>query len=237
MKLLNSLLLSVITAGVVFADPPKTHSASRYRELYLSSPMTDPPLPPEKEEGPPSDLPDWVLVGLTKYVDKTEIEIMNKKDRSRVKIPSVEASEMGFRVKSVVQDRNYLDDSVVILQKGKDTGEVRFDPKFLVLKKVAGAPARTPARTANQQRSGTTQNRRTTQGRTPPVPGRTNTGRTRGTTTNGTSRSNIPRPTSVPRPGATTNSTNSSRSTTTTNSNNSSSSTSGRRQRYIGGNR
>jgi len=241
MKFLNSLLLTVLTTGVVLATPPKTHSASRYRDLYLDSPITDDPLP-DVVESPPSDLPDWVLVGLTKFVNKTEVEIMNKKDRSRVIIPSKEASELGFEIKSVVQDRNYLDNSVVTLKKGKDTGEVRFDPKFLVLKKVAG----TPARGANSSRNTSTPNGRTNTGRTntrtntPPVPGartgNTSTNRTnsrgstttnRGTTSGSANRANIPRPSNVPQPSTPASSTNS------TNSSNSSSSSQGGRTRYI----
>lgn len=238
MKFLNSLLFTLLATGVVLAAPPKTHSASRYRDLYLNSPITDPPPPPVVEEGPPSDLPDWVLVGLTKFVNKTEVEIMNVKDRSRVIIPSKEASELGFEVKSVVQDRNYLDNSVVTLKKGKDTGEVRFDPKFLVLKKVAGAPARG----ANSSRNNATRNGRSnnTRTNTPPVPGsrtgNTSTNRTssrgatttnRGTTNGNTSRTNIPRPSNVPQPSTPATSTNS------TNSSNSSSSSQGGRTRYI----
>jgi hypothetical protein len=118
----------------------------------------------------PENLPDWVLVAVSKYVGKTEIEVMNIKDRTRVRIPGPAATEMGFEIKEVKQSRNFIEETVVTLKKGNETGEVTFDPKFLVLKKAAGpsvakgAPA--PGKTDNKQT-----NRPPTPGR-PPIPGR-----------------------------------------------------------------
>lgn len=162
------LLLSLFTSGVTLADPPLNHRADRYRELYLNSPITD--APPEKSEEPEvNDLPDWVLVGVTKYVTGTKIRLMNVKDRSRLVIPSPEATELGFSVKGVVQDRNYIENTVVTLKKGGIVGEVRFDPKFLVLKKVAG-PSSAPSPRA-EGRQAVNPNARPATNRPPTPPG------------------------------------------------------------------
>lgn len=140
MKSPATFFLLAFLAGPSFADVPRSPSPERYKDLYLNSAMTDPPV---VEIGPveKSDLPDWVLVGLSKYVgDVTVVKVMNIKDRSRVTIPSQEATELGFKIVEVKQDRNFIDDAVVTLKKGTAVGEVRFDPQFLVLKAVAGGP-------------------------------------------------------------------------------------------------
>ena len=96
MKPICSLSLTFLTAAIALADvPPRSPSASRYNDLYLNSAFTD---PPPEEEGPVvvNDLPDWTLVGLSKYADGAKVRLMNKKDRTRVTIPSKTATEMGF---------------------------------------------------------------------------------------------------------------------------------------------
>lgn len=140
MKSLFTFFLITSLAAPAFADVPRSPRPDRYKDLYLHSAFCD---PPEKEVGPeiPNDLPDWVLVGLSKYTNGVKVKLMNKKDRSRVTIPSPEATEMGFAIEDVKQDRNFIDEAVVTVRKGAVSGEVRFDPQFLVLKAVAGGPA------------------------------------------------------------------------------------------------
>ena len=159
MKSRYPLLLTALVTGSVFADVPRSPSPSRYKDLYLNSAFTDDP-PPPKEVEIQNDLPDWVLVGLSKYTDGVKVKLMNKKDRSRVTIPSVEATKMGFAIKEVKQDRNFIDGAVVTVQKGGMTGEVRFDPKFLVLKQAIGGQPVTAQKGGNQRG-----------GKTPPRPG------------------------------------------------------------------
>lgn len=218
MKLLTTFLITVLTSGLALADPPQTFRPDRYKDLYLRSAFTD---PPEKivEEEIPSDLPDWVLTGITKYVDKVEVNVMNMKDRTRVTIPSAEATELGFSIVDVQQDRNYFEHSVATLKKGDATGEVRFDKKFLVLKKVAGpTPAKTNRSTGAQARSSGGTNGR----QTPPTPpGARSTG------AKSTTGSTPPKPGSVPQPGGTASSTSSNTKSGT------SSSTKSKRTRYV----
>ena len=219
--ILTSLIVSVVTAS---AAPPKPFPVSRYRALYTNSPMTDPP-PPKQIEEEVSELPDWILVGVSKMVDRTEVEIMNKKDRSRVVIPSKTATEMGFRIKEIVQDMSYIENAYVVLEKGKHKGEVRYDAKFLTLKKVAqttnsnqGNRANANPRNSNQRNQ--RGNSANTNRNTPPVPGGRNPSNTRNQTGRGSNtRSNSASGTA---------------SGTATNSNNSSrSNPQSRRQRYI----
>ena len=168
MKLTPFFLLTILTGGVAFAAPPgRSKNLKDYEVLYTKSAITDPPevITNDLE---PENLPDWILVAVSKYVGKTEVEVMNIKDRTRIRIPSPEATEMGFAIKEVKQFRNFIEETVVILKKGKETGEVRFDPKFLVLKKVAGPTTNKPKPQANGKKPPEKAAR-------PPVPGKPST--------------------------------------------------------------
>ena len=167
MKLTPFLLLTILPGGLAFADPPTSHRPDRYKELYLNSALTDPP-EVITNDPEPENLPDWILVAVSKYVGKTEVEGMNIKDRTRIRIPSPEATEMGFAIKEVKQFRNFIEETVVTLKKGKETGEVRFDPKFLVLKKVAGP-------TTNKPKPQTNGKKPPEKAARPPVPGKPST--------------------------------------------------------------
>ena len=164
MKLTPVFLLTIFTGGVAFAAPPgRSKSLKDYEVLYTKSAITDPP-EVITNDPEPENLPDWILVAVSKYVGKTEVEVMNIKDRTRIRIPSPEATEMGFAIKEVKQFRNFIEETVVTLKKGKETGEVRFDPKFLVLKKVAG-PTTNKAKPASSKTAPSKTNR-------PPIPGK-----------------------------------------------------------------
>ena len=163
MKFTPFFLLMILAGGVAFAAPPTSHRPDRYKDLYLNSALTDPP-EVITNDPEPENLPDWILVAVSKYVGKTEVEVMNIKDRTRIRIPSPEATEMGFAIKEVKQFRNFIEETVVTLKKGKETGEVRFDPKFLVLKKVAG-PTTNKAKPASSKTAPSKTNR-------PPIPGK-----------------------------------------------------------------
>ncbi len=195
MKSLLTFCLIASLAAPAFAEVPRSPRPDRYKDLYLRSAFCD---PPEVEVGPeiPNDLPDWVLVGLSKYTNGVKVKLMNKKDRTRVTIPSPEATEMGFAIEDVKQDRNFIDEAVVTVRKGAVSGEVRFDPQFLVLKAVAGAPA------AAQQGRGAPAPTKPGTVPTPPTPGQPTPTPGQPTPTPPTaSRTNTPpTPGKVPRP-------------------------------------
>lgn len=200
MKSLKYFFLATIVAGTAFADPPRSPSPSRYKVFYEKSAFTDPP-PEEIEEEIPSDLPDWVLVGLSKYVDGVKVKLMNKKDRTRVTIPSREATDMGFSIKEVKQDRNFIDEAVVTVMKGGKVGEVRFDPQYLVLKKVAGPAGgnnkMTPAQIAAAKKAAAAAKAKSGSGSSNPkipVPSPKTPGRQNGPPTPGTTPGAVPQP-------------------------------------------
>ena len=162
MKNLLSILIFAMGCSLALAAPPENYPASRYIDLYRNSPFTDAP-PVEVVDDVPNDLVDWTMVGLRKSVDSVVVTLLNTKNRNeRIKIPSKEASEMGFAIREVKYERNFLN-SEVILQKGIHTGKVTFDPKFLVLKAVAAPAGQKVAPASNLTPN--------TRGNTPPVPG------------------------------------------------------------------
>lgn len=192
MKSLLTFCLIASLVGPAFAEVPRSPRPDRYKDLYQRSAFCD---PPEVEVGPeiPNDLPDWVLVGLSKYTNGVKVKLMNKKDRSRVTIPSPEATEMGFAIEDVKQDRNFIDEAVVTVRKGPVSGEVRFDPQFLVLKAVAGAPA------AAQQGRGAPAPTKPGTVPTPPTPGQPKpTPPTASRTSTPPTPGKVPRPTTSP---------------------------------------
>lgn len=219
MKFLNTLLITAFAGGLALAAPPQNHRADRYKDLYLKSAITDPPVVIE-DDPEVNDLPDWVLVAVGKTRSGApEVRIMNIKDRTRITIPSPEASEAGFKIVKVENSRNYLDDSVVTLKKGGIEGEVRFDRKFLVLKKVAGPTINKGQRPGIGAKTGTRTNGRT--GSQPPTPPGVGS-KAKSTTP--------PKPGSVPQPGSVAQP---STSATATKTNSSSSSSKSKRTRYV----
>ncbi len=194
MKFTPAILLTIFAGGLAFGAPPTVHRSDRYKDLYLNSAITDPPKVEPVDSGP-DELPDWILVAVSKYVGKTEVEVMNIKDRTRVRIPSAEATEMGFKIKEVKQSRNFIEETVVTLEKGNESGEVTFDPKFLVLKKAAG-PSTAKGKSPNGKPTTNKTNRPPTPGR-PPIPGRSSGNTKSGTSSrSGSSGSRVPLPSS-----------------------------------------
>jgi len=219
MKLLPTLLLTSFASGLALADPPATFRPDRYKDLYLKSAITDPP-PPVVPEDVPTDLPDWTLVAVGKTrTGAPEVRIMNMKDRSRITIPSPAASEAGFAIVNIENSRNYLKDAVVTLKKGNAEGDVSFDTKYLVLKKVA-APTGASANRSNGNKTPD----RNKKGGVPLPPGTKTTGGTKANTPP-TPPGAIPKPTTSKPAGAST--------TSTKSKTKSSGSTKTKRTRYV----
>ena len=197
--------LSILTFALGFslaqAAPPENYPASRYIDLYRNSPFTD---KPEIIDEPdvPNTLVDWTMVGLRKSADSVVVTLLNTKDRNeRIRIPSKEATEMGFAIREVKYERNFFE-SEVTLQKGIHTGKVTFDPKFLVLKAVSGPAAQKGAPPNNNSRDNGRPNTPQAPGSAPPVPG-ANPGNAPA------SPGKVPVPTAAPQANPTTNSTSS----------------------------
>jgi len=169
MKKLFSTLTFAMGCSIALATPPENYPPSRYIDLYRNSPFTDEPPPPEKVDVI-NEIADWTMVGLRKSVDSVVVTLLNTKNRDeRIRIPSKEATEMGFAIREVKYERNFLN-SEVLLQKGPHTGKVTFDPKFLVLKAIAG-PAAQKSAVPNPASPNTRGATPTAPGGVPPVPG------------------------------------------------------------------
>lgn len=170
MKFPVPVLLLAFGSASLSAKPPENYPPSRYIDLYRNSPFTDPPPPDIPPEGP-NDLADWTLAGVRKTVDTVVVTVLNTKSRERITIPSVEATELGFAIQEVNQQRNFLN-STVKLTKGSQKGEVGFDPKFLILRAVAAPPPQAaPQPAANPGNGKKNDKAPPTPGNTPPIPG------------------------------------------------------------------
>lgn len=124
-------------APVILAEGgPETYSTGRYWEMVQYSPFTIPaeigdPIPE------PKDLENWSLVGVRKYQDEQFVTIANLKDRSqRIEVPGAEAESLGFSLLEVEVARSFLNTKVRI-QKGRESGWLEYDPKFVRAKKAS----------------------------------------------------------------------------------------------------
>ncbi|MEJ6646628.1 MAG: hypothetical protein QNL24_04815 [Akkermansiaceae bacterium] len=134
---MKAILISLtLILQVCAVEPPQTHIVSRYNHLGQTTPISDPPPPPE-EGGVKNDIDDWVLVGLEEYVGGKVVTLVNKKNtKERVRVPSNEELAKDFAVLEVKKsDGSYLE-SEVHIQKGPHRGWVKFDSKYLVLRKA-----------------------------------------------------------------------------------------------------
>ena len=167
MKLLSFLFCAVTATTLQADEPPETYIPSRYYDLWRNSPFTDPP-PVEEKEEVKNDLEDWVLMGVRKYKDSQIVTVVNSKDRAqRLEIPGSDANELGFAILEVKMARSFLN-TEVHLQKGRHRGWVKYDPKFLVVKRAAGpSKSSKSSKTSGKQppRPGSSTQRK------PPVPG------------------------------------------------------------------
>ena len=168
---MKALLISLtLILQVCAVEPPQTYIVSRYNHLWQNSPISDPPPPPD-EEGVKNDLDDWVLVGLEEYVGGHIVTLVNKKDtKERVRIPGTDEVSIDFAVLEVRMAEpeegkmsSYLDKEVHI-QKGPHRGWVKFDSKYLVLRKA-------PVVASNKKKTNTSIKKTPGKGAPPGLPG------------------------------------------------------------------
>ncbi|MDB4500569.1 hypothetical protein N9224_00120 [Akkermansiaceae bacterium] len=187
---LITAFLGCLISSLGAVDPPKTYPANRYYSLWQNSPVTDKPLPPPIDEV--NDLEDWVLVGLEEYTTGKVVTIVNKKDPSqRLRVPGPLDASKEFTVLEVKKGEGSFMDTTVILQKGKNRGEVSFDSKYLVLRKA-------PPRKATKKPTTKPSSSRKTPAPTPTpkgLPGGATPAKSPTTTTNAPRRRYIPKPT------------------------------------------
>jgi hypothetical protein len=183
--IMNTISAKIIAPAIILglltslgATTPKKHPNDRYESLWSKSPFTVPAEPDPGDE-PPGELDDYLLSGVSKLPAGYFVVLMNKKKRDeRISIIPGETNPRGFKVVSVMQDpSDYKATQVMISVRGQETGMVRYDEKFLPLKRpgLAKKPA-PPKPGVRPQRpptsSGSTSSRTTRLRRLPTPPER-----------------------------------------------------------------
>ncbi|MBK1816148.1 hypothetical protein JIN84_11035 [Luteolibacter yonseiensis] len=127
-----SLLLALI--GMTHADVPKKAPLSRYQGLWLNSPFTSKPPPPEA--GPVNNpLDDYALLGVSSIGEKgeTRVTLINKKTPDeRITVDSG-ATVKGFKIVKVNHKQGNPLGTVVEMMSGSQKGTVSFDEKLLTI--------------------------------------------------------------------------------------------------------
>jgi hypothetical protein len=133
------LLLALI--GTTHADVPKKAPLSRYQGLWLNSPFTSKPPPPEAVQAE-NPLNDYALLGVSSIGEKgeTRVTLINKKlPDERVTVDSG-ATVKGFKILNVTRKKGDPLGTVVEMMSGSQKGTVSFDEKLLTI----AAPKATP---------------------------------------------------------------------------------------------
>ncbi len=161
----TSFLTFCLVASTLSAvEPPKNYNNSRYYHLFQRSIVTDKPEPIVEEEVK-NDLEDWVLVGSRKSPTSQAVTIVNTKDQSqRIAIPSKEATDLGFAILELKQDPGNFTRTEAHLRKGSFKGWVKYDQKFLTVKKAK------PRQANNRKPNQRPKVKRAAQNK-PPIPG------------------------------------------------------------------
>jgi hypothetical protein len=136
------IFLTLATAGLVNAEPPKQMPAIKYKKLWEESPFT------VKPEGSIAQtinpLEDYVLLGLSPIPSGYRATMLNKKKPTdpRIYVESNKSNELGFSIVDVIRKDGDPLGTVVRMKSGSTTGLVGFDDKFLKL--AVAAPPNIP---------------------------------------------------------------------------------------------
>jgi hypothetical protein len=130
---ISALLLLAIT-GVALADLPKKAPISRYSGLWMNSPFTSKPPPPDSPDAP-NPLDDYALIGVSPIgVDSFRVSLINKKKpEERIFVDSDKASKDGFKIIEVIRKAGDPLGTKVSMLSGTTKGTVEFDQKLLTL--------------------------------------------------------------------------------------------------------
>jgi hypothetical protein len=136
---LPALLLLALT-GVALADLPKKAPLSRYSGLWMNSPFTAKPPPPDSPNAP-NPLDDYALIGVSPIGGTGyRVTLINKKKpEERITVDSDKPPKDGFKVLEVIRKAGDPLGTTVRMNSGSMTGIVSFDTKLLTLAPVAQA--------------------------------------------------------------------------------------------------
>jgi hypothetical protein len=128
-----ALLLLAIT-GVALADLPKKAPISRYSGLWINSPFTSKPPPPDSVDAP-NPLNDYALIGVSPIGGNGfRVTLINKKKpEERIIVDSDKPPKDGFKVIEVIRKAGDPLGTKVAMLSGTTKGTVEFDSKLLTL--------------------------------------------------------------------------------------------------------
>ncbi|MFK7912220.1 MAG: hypothetical protein AB8F34_16720 [Akkermansiaceae bacterium] len=163
--------MGVILGLVVpaLADPPKKPSVALFSKLINASPFTIKPPPPERAPAATPLERDWMLGSIRPHQDGYAVTLINKKDRKdRIRfIPGYDTGE--FKLLNVRQDPNKSSNSRVQVSKGSVTAWLTYDEKLIKVRPSVAATKTTSTKKSSSRSS--------SQRGGPPVPGKSNSGR------------------------------------------------------------
>lgn len=129
---LRILLLAPALAGWAAADLPRKAPISKYTGLWLNSPFTSKPPPPEA--GPAvNPLEDYVLAGVSPISSGYRVTLLNKKKPEERIVVDSDKPAAGFKILAVTRKAGDPLGTVVRLSSGSVTGSVSFDTALLTL--------------------------------------------------------------------------------------------------------
>jgi hypothetical protein len=140
---LRILLLTPAFLGWAAADLPRKAPLTKYTVLWLNSPFTSKPPPPEA--GPAvNPLEDYVLGGVSPISSGYRVTLLNKKKPGERIIVDSDKPSQSFKILSVSRKVGDPLGTVVRMSSGAVTGTVSFDEAALKLTPPP-APAAKPA--------------------------------------------------------------------------------------------
>jgi hypothetical protein len=128
--------------GWTHADVPKKAPKTKYTGLWMNSPFTSKPPPPE--DAPEANpLEDYALLGVSPIAGGYRVTVIKKKEpETRIFLSSTDAKPKdGLKVLGVTRKAGDPLGTVVRMSSGLKTGNVGYDEKLLTL---AQAPAQKP---------------------------------------------------------------------------------------------
>jgi hypothetical protein len=129
-----SALLFLAITGVALADLPKKAPISRYSGLWMNSPFTSKPPPPDSPDAP-NPLDDYALIGVSPIgVNSYRVSLIHKKKpEERIFVDSDKPSKDGFKIIEVIRKAGDPLGTKVSMLSGTTKGTVEFDQKLLTL--------------------------------------------------------------------------------------------------------
>ncbi len=137
---LTFLACAALLTGWAAADVPKKMPIGRYSGLWMSSPFTSKPPPPQPMvEGNP--LEDYALIGVSPIAGGYRVSLINKKKPEERLLVDTDNPASKFKILNVTRKPGDPLGTVVRLSSGSVTGTVTYDDKLLTL---AAAAPKTP---------------------------------------------------------------------------------------------